>query len=322
VTGADIQKPVQVLPANARYSDAMAVNDSLYLTTGENCGGAANAVWTVDLGNEAKPVRSWKTNGGNPVGPVAFTPDGTPLVAIGAGPVSAGAYSNAIVALDPKTLQPKDWFTHRTAEFVTPPMVFRQGGRDIVAAATRDGRILLLDAKSLGGASHSTPLHAFQLAAARNTPPPQALAMWQESPPAAVAVPSQAAVGVPPTAPAAPQPGVTWILAPVAGQVRALRLTDRGGRLSLQPGWTSRDMGTPISPVVVNDVVFTASAGSSSTPAVLYAIDGRTGKDIWNSGKTIESFMTGPSFWAANSQVHVATDDGTVYAFGYTLERR
>jgi outer membrane protein assembly factor BamB len=73
----------------------------------------------------------------------------------------------------------------------------------------------------------------------------------------------------------------------------------------------------------VNDVVFTASAGSaSSTPAVLHAIDGRTGKDIWNSGKTIESFTTGPGFWSSNSQVYVATDDGTVYAFGYTLERR
>jgi outer membrane protein assembly factor BamB len=330
VNGADIQKPVPVLPANARYSDAMAVNDSLYLTTSENCGGAANGVWAVDLGSEARSVRSWKTNGGSPVGPVAFTPDGTPLVAIGASASSAGSsaearYANAIVALDPKTLQPRDWFTHRTADFVTAPAIFRHGSRDIVAAATRDGRILLLDARSLGGANHSTPLHSFQLVpGGRGTAAPQALAVWQETP--ATPAPPPAAGGAAPATPPAlptPQGGTTWILAPVAGQLRAVRLVDRGGRVSLQPGWTSRDLVNPLAPIVVNDVVFTASAGSaSSTPAVLYAIDGRTGKEVWNSGKTIESFTTGPGFWSSNSQVYVATDDGTVYAFGYTLERR
>lgn len=333
INGADIQKPVQVLPVNARYSDAMAVNNSLFLTTSENCGGAANGVWVVDLGSEAKPVQTWKTNGGNPVGPVAFTPDGTPLVAIGAGAVTAGgrlraegasarstgasaeaSYANAIVALDPKTLQPRDWFTHRTAEFVTAPTVFRHGGRDIVAAATRDGRLLLLDARSLGGANHSTPLHSFQLIPGGRGTAPQALAVWQENPPAAA-----------PAAAAQPsaQVGTTWILATAGSQLRAFRVVDRGNRVSLQPGWTSRDLVNPLAPIVVNDVVFTASAGSaSSTPAVLHAIDGRTGKDIWNSGKTIESFTTGSGFWSSNSQVYVATDDGTVYAFGYTLERR
>ena len=338
VNGADIQKPVQFLPANARYSDLMAVNDSLYVTTSENCGGAANAVWAVDLAGDARGVRSWKTNGGQLVGPVAFTTDGSPLVAIGAGQTmtggrlraegasasSAGAsaevgYSNAIVALDAKTLQPKDWFTNRTTEFITAPMVFRQGDRDVVASATGDGRIVLLDARSLGGRNHSTPLHVFRVSTdARTAFAPRALAMWQETP-APVVSPAAAA---PQPAQTAGQTGVTWIVVPVGGQLRGLRVVDRGGRVTLQPGWTSRDLVNPIAPIVVNDVVFTASAGSPATPAVLYAIDGRTGKDLWNSGKTIESFTTGPSFWSSNSQVHVATDDGTVYAFGYTLERR
>ena len=344
INGVDIQKPVQLLPANASYSDAVAVNNVLYLTTTETCGGAANAVWAVDLGSDAKPVASWKTNGGRPVGPIAVTPDGSPLVAIGAGTATAGGYANAIVALDPKTLQPTDWYTHRTAEFVTAPLVFRQGSRDVVAAATRDGRILLLDARSLGGANHSTPLFATSsIAAASPSFAPQALAMWQETAPA-VAGPPAGGDAPAPAAPAmaqqsASQAGATWILAPVSGQPRggtratagpitngavvALRVNDRGGRLSLQPGWTSRDIPNPLAPIVVNDVVFAASAGSaSSTPAVLYAIDGRTGLELWNSGKTIESSTSGRSLWSANSQTYVATQDGTVYAFGFTLERR
>jgi outer membrane protein assembly factor BamB len=336
VNGIDVQRPVQVLPANASYSDAVAVNNVLYVTTSEGCGGAPNAVWAVDLGSDARTVTSWKTNGGRPVGPVAITPDGTPLVAIGPGTAAAGGYANAIVALDPKTLQPKDWFTHRTAAFVSAPLVFRQSSRDLVAAATRDGRILLLDARSLGGANHSTPLVASQPIAASPDFAPLALAMWQDT---ALAPSASGAAGGAPTAPAVAQPGATWLLAPVAGQlgrrarasagpitngaIVALRVLDRGGRPSLQPGWTSRDMAGPLAPIVVNDVVFAATAGSgASVPAVLYALDGRTGKELWTSGRTIASPISGRSLWAANSQAYVATQNGTVYAFGFTLERR
>ena len=45
----------------------------------------------------------------------------------------------------------KDWFTQPAAEFVTGPTILRHNDRDIVAAATKDGRVLLLDAASLGG---------------------------------------------------------------------------------------------------------------------------------------------------------------------------
>src|SRR6185369_11978402 len=50
--------------ANARWSDTIAVNTTLYATTTGNCGGAPNAVWAIDLESEDKPVVSWKSNGG------------------------------------------------------------------------------------------------------------------------------------------------------------------------------------------------------------------------------------------------------------------
>ncbi len=49
----------------------------------------------------------------------------------------------------------------RRLQFVTTPVVINHGGREIVAAATRDA-IFLLDAASLGGANHSTPLFVMQ----------------------------------------------------------------------------------------------------------------------------------------------------------------
>jgi hypothetical protein len=55
-------------------------------------------------------------------------------------------------------------------------------------------------------------------------------------------------------------------------------------------------------------------------PAVLYALDGSSGKEIWTSGKTI----TGVSYSgisAGASKIFVSTHDNVLYAFGYFLSR-
>ena len=141
----DLERPAPFLPPNARYSDLTAIGSMLYTSTSNGCGGVANGVWAITLDPKNKIVSSWKTNGGSPVGNLAFTPGGKILVAIGPGKTTAGGYANAIVALDAKTLQPIDWFTSPSAEFVTTPVVINHGGRELVAAATRDA-IFLLDA--------------------------------------------------------------------------------------------------------------------------------------------------------------------------------
>src|SRR5207237_7982618 len=61
-SGKDIQRPAEFFPANARWSDTIAVGTTLYATTTGNCGGAPNAVWAIDLESEGKPVVSWKSN--------------------------------------------------------------------------------------------------------------------------------------------------------------------------------------------------------------------------------------------------------------------
>ena len=94
-------------------------------------------VWAIDLDSDAKPVVSWKTNGGDVVGAVAFTQDGTLIAAVGPGKATGDGKANAIVALDAKTLQLKDWFTQPDADFVTGPTIIRHDGKEIVAAATQ-----------------------------------------------------------------------------------------------------------------------------------------------------------------------------------------
>jgi putative pyrroloquinoline-quinone-binding quinoprotein len=349
-SGKDLQKPALFLPANARWSDPIAVGETMYAATSQNCGGAPNGIWAIDLAGENKPVTAWTTNGGGIVGALAFLPDGTLIAAIGPGAVTPGGYTNAIVAFDPKTLHVNDWFTSPTAEFTSTPLVFRHNDKDIVAAATRDGRVLLLDATSLGGANHATPLYASaSFASSPGTFAPEALAMWQEMLPVpdapAAAVPPPAAAGAPAQTPAPPpvptmQPGTRWLLLPVAGPlpasgtwpvtsgaitngaIVALKVVDDGGTLSLQPGWVSRDLASPTTPIIVNGVVFAVSKGRQTTPAVLSAVNGVDGKELWNSGTAITSYLPGRSFWSANGQVYVATFDGTIYAFGFAMERK
>jgi outer membrane protein assembly factor BamB len=294
-SGIDVQRPAAFLPPNARYSDLTAVGDILYTTTSDGCGGVPNGVWAITLDAEGKKVTSWKTNGGSPVGNVAFTTSGKLLAAIGPGTTTAGGYANAIVALDAKTLQPTDWFTSPSADFVTTPVVFTHSGRELVAAASRDGRIFLLDASALGGANHSTPL--FVSASLGTNFSPDALATFEQG-------------------------GTRWLLVPLSRQIVALRITQQADTVSAAPGWTSRDLAVPTAPIVVNDVVFAAASGRPQGAAVLYALDSRSGRELWNSGKAMTSYIPPGNLWASNSQVYAGTYDGTVYAFGFTLERR
>jgi outer membrane protein assembly factor BamB len=293
VSGMDLEQPAPFLPPNARYSDLTAIGSMLYTSTSRECGGVANGVWAITLDPKNKTVSSWKTNGGSPVGNLAFTPSGKILVAIGPGKTTAGGHANAIVALDATTLQPLDWFTNPSAEFVTTPVVISHGGRELVAAATHDS-ILLLDAAALGGANHSTPL--FSLSGTNLAS--DALAAFEQ--------------------PA----GTPWLLVPAPNAIYSFRIVDEGGKTTLQRGWISRELTAPTAPIVVNDVVFAASSGRSQGSAVLYAFDSRSGRELWNSGKTMTSYVPPGNLWASNSQVHVGTYDGTVYAFGYALERR
>ena len=328
-SGRDIQKPAAFLPANSRWSSPIAVNTMLYAATTGNCGGAPSGVWAIDLDSDAKPVTSWKTNGGSIVGAVAFTSSGMLIASIGPGQTSGEGKANAIVALDPRTLELKDWFTQPNAELVTGPTILKHNDKDIVAAATKDGRVILLDASALGGSNHTTPLHASKpLLGAGATVSRDALAAWQQgNAPATGAASATSWILLPVSGPLAA--GATAANGPVStGSVLALKLTDAGGAESLEPGWTSHNLSSPATPLVVNGVVFTLSTGMPSTatgrgtPAVLHAYDGATGKRLWNSAASMTTFASPGSLWSTTGQIYIGTHDGTIYTFGFNDERR
>ena len=82
---------------------------------------------------------------------------------------------------------------------------------------------------------------------------------------------------------------------------------------------------------IVNGVVFALSSGEfrssdalatakRSSKAVLYALDSATGKELWNSGDAITSFVHSGGLAAGGGRVYVGGHDGTQYAFGFPME--
>lgn len=323
--GTDAEPPAPFLPPHTKPSSLMWGDGVVYTSTSDGCGAAPNAVWAIDLTATDKPVTTWPTGGPGVAGAgPAFGADGTLFVALGRG---AGQYGSAVVALDRYTLQPKDWFSAPDADFNASPVVFRYKDKDLLAVTANDGRMYLLDGGSLGGADHKTPLHSTAKFTAAGAG--AALATWEDQGTRWILAPAAGA----------PQPGSPFAANGLApnGSVVAFTVGDAGGTPSLKPAWRSRDMTSPLGPLVVNGMVFAVSSGDyrpsaaataqltagqraqRSLPAVLYVLDGATGKSLWTSGTRITSFARA-GLSAGGGQVYLVTYDNQVYAFGIPIE--
>ncbi len=278
--------PAKFLPPNVTATGLIWADGFVYAATTNTCGGANEAVWAMNFGADDKPVTSWETEGASIAG-LAIGPEGTVFVSTGSG---TSRYANSIVALDGETLKVLDWL-RQDAPFTSTPTVFSEGEKTYVAA-TSGSRMFVLDAASLGGADHRTPLATVGQADMRFNA--EGLSTWRDA------------------------AGRRWILAEVSGAIRAFTIAAAGGSVTVEPAWTSRAMASPRTPIIVNDVVFALASGGGGTNAVLYALDPATGKDLWDSGST----MTAPAsagLSAGTGQVYVVTADNTVWAFGIPL---
>jgi len=326
--GADLRTPVRIVPAGAKVVGSVLVGDVLYAATSDACGGAPNGVYALDVSGEGTTAtaRKWETGGATIAGSAAPTLglNNVLYVATGAG---SGQHANSVVAIDPTTMQAQDWFA-AGAPFISSPVAFSSGGRDLVAAAARDGRLYVLDGKTPGGADHKTPLATSAVYTSGNDLSAGTIATWQDADGArwlAIASPGPVAS----TATFAANNGAVS-----NGTIAAFRLVPANGSFTLEPAWTSRDLTSPAPPIVLNDVVFALATGAArgdahmpaaqrlerSTPAVLYALDAKTGKELWNSGHTITASVQGVGPSGQDGQVYVVAADGTLYAFGIPLE--
>ena len=82
----------------------------------------------------------------------------------------------------------------------------------------------------------------------------------------------------------------------------------------------SHDLLNPSAPRIANGVVIALSQGNASTPAKLFVLDGKTGKELFNSGSSITTYAQAAGVSIGDSHVFFTTHDNTLYSFGIGIE--
>jgi outer membrane protein assembly factor BamB len=101
------------------------------------------------------------------------------------------------------------------------------------------------------------------------------------------------------------------------------------GGPALLPAWISGNFDHPDPAVIANGVLFSLSNGENAVqrggdaarienthPAVLRALDAATGKELYNSGSAISSWVHFSGLALANGKVYAVDHDSNLYCFG------
>jgi hypothetical protein len=369
--GAEAIAPTDMVQPFSRNWSLNLVDDVVYTATARGCGGSAaqpvefGTVAAMDVSDPAHPSLSrFYTGKGRPAGPwgatgVAWGPQGA-YVSTADGPNNPGSgiYGDMVLAVRPHAWGLNDSFTPTHWKYLNArdldfgsggPLLFAMGKRNIVATASKESVIYLLDADNMGGVDHMTALYQsprlgndsqdFQaqgvwgsLATTLNDKGERWLytPMW--------GAPAKAGPAFPMTNGEAP-----------SGSIMALKVTEANGKPVLEPQWRSRDLNIASSPVVANGVVYALQTAESAiqvpkdifnpdgsrkpgwTPEqgandrimvphatmTLFAFDADTGKQLWSSGKTMDgntAHFTQPV--VALGKLFTVDHAGHLWAFG------
>ena len=323
-TGADFAQPVKFLPAaNASASGISFVDKAIYATTQRDCSGVTNGLWSIDFAPGTYPVASYETakiHTLSPSGP-ALLSDGSAILVTGPGSAADNVYPSSVVVVG-KDMKVKDWYTPEGgpesgfAQYANvSPITFSYKEKQLVVAPGKDGSIALLDAASLGGSDHHTPLaQSDPLAKSGEKHSWDGFAAWQDKSGTAWVFASVSA-GV-----TLQGSGITTDGSATHGAIVAFKVADADGKLSLTPVWVSGDMINPAPPRVANGVVVALAGGNSKSHAVLHVLNAATGAELYSSKNEIATW-TGLSGVSVGDGHAFFTDHlNTLYSFGIGLE--
>jgi outer membrane protein assembly factor BamB len=323
------------------------IDGVIYSPTARGCGGAISHFTAIDLKDPARRVVEYYTSTGRrggawgrgglvsgPKGVYAQTADG-------AYDPAAGKFAHTLLFLSFKDLRLLDTYTPANWEYLeekdldlgaTNPTIFPFEKWTLLASAGKEAVVSLLDANSLGGADHHTPLY--------QSP------RWGND---QVLHDDRGVLGS--MATFQDEQGRRWLLVPMEGppsknapgfkyshgkadqgsiMAFEVRLDSTKNTPTLAPIWISSDIHAPDPPVVANGVVYALDTGKTTmesrakgkpgnipvSHAVLYAIDAETGQQLYSSDNLIDSWTHFTEPVVAGGKVYVSTWDGRVYAFG------
>jgi hypothetical protein len=315
-TGADFAPPVKFLPGAAGVSNGLGQDGkTIYTTSKAECSGAQNALWAMNIDGKTYSVSSYEMGSITPLVAMGPTLDNNvAYIVTGAGKsdASAGVYANSIIALD-SAAKVKDWYEASGSLQNVTPVAFTYKQKKMLAAPGTDCSYVLLDAESLGGADHHTPIASTPSISKAKGAAVAALASWQDAEGA-------------------------WILASVPGAVNdavkfensngaaphgsivAFKVEEISGKTTLVPAWVSRDLINPAPPVIANGLVIALSQGDASTHATLYVLDAATGKELYSSKDTIPTYAHMAGVAVGDGHAFFVTHDNVLYSFGIGIE--
>jgi outer membrane protein assembly factor BamB len=284
-TGNDTFPPQDFLPAQAGPARLTLSGRFLYAAA-PSCGSSPGRVWSIDTRTVPPTIASYEQ--GKRSG-IAAGFDGV-LYALG---------PDSVVALTPGSLQKKDYYQPAEGKLGSgTPVVFAWEHREWVGVFTEDSRILVLDSRSLGGASHHAP--AFRSEPLPGAPAIESLTTARDA------------------------RGVRWIYATTGGtegKITAFRVEEKDGNPVLQLAWESPPLVRPSTPAVGGGIIYTlVSSGSSAPHTILYGFDAETGKELYSSGGAIQSAAHSNGMALANGHVCFGASDNTLYCFGIPYE--
>ena len=341
--------PVQFVAPFAKAWSLNLVGNTIHTTLAQGCGGALSGFYSMDISDRHRPVVRQmllsNTNTGGiwgRGGPIAGE-NGLVYGSTADGPFDprVGDYSNAVVAASLDDLELVDYFVPKNhwelyrldLDFgAASPVWFGWNGYNLLASGAKEGVLYLLDADSLGGKDHQTPL----LDGIRLGNDPRSstsygiwggLSTWRDDDGRRwLYVP---VYGEPSTE--APEFPIQYGPAP-DGSVMAFEVVaeDASGKPALRPAWISQNFKVPEPVALANGVAFVLANGENPNQrdsvkdrqtaniesAVLYALDARTGTELYSSGDSMGTWVHFSGIAIAEGRIYAVDYDSVVYCFG------
>lgn len=339
--------PVQLVAPFSKSSSLNLVDGVLYTVLAQGCGQGLSGFYSVDVRDRHHPVihqmllSNTDTGGIWGRGGAVIGTNGRAYGATADGVFdpAAGDYSDTEIAVSLRDLTLLDYFLPLNWQFIrrkdfdlgaSSPVFFGWRNRNLLAAGAKEGVVYLMDADNLGGADHQTTLYTSPRLGNDKQVCCDGLGIWG---------------GISMTR---DTDGQTWLIVPMGGppaadgpkfpitngaaphgSLMALKVVaDPKGNPVLEPAWVSGDFDMPDPAVIANGVVFAQSTGSnevqrggeavrvkSNHPSVLKALDLKTGKELFNSGTAIESWVHFSGLAVSDGRVFAVDHDSNVYAF-------
>jgi len=350
--GQSAMPPAQFVPAYNKTWSLNYADGVLYTSISQGCNHSLSGVVALDPDEPGRPVVRFYSAvndgagvwglGGPAVDFAGFIYGATGDAAF---EPAANEFGDTVLKLAPHTLRLEGYYTpviwqyltrHDLDMGATTPVIFHWHGRVLTAVGGKEGAIYVTDTADMSGPDHHTtvyisPRYTNQKQTFESNGIWGEMSVWKDAAAQTwLYVPSWGAPTEAAKFPASYGPVKS-------GSIMAFKVVSgKDHKPILQPAWISSDIAVPAPAAIAGGVLFVLGTGENTEQVVngnigqlledrqsratghsiLYALDARTGKQLWSSGDRISGWTHFSGLAIGDGKVFATTRDGAIYAFG------